>query len=101
MRKFVIPLLAIGLLAGCSEGSREEVKPQVVSRLKSVEVINKKEEGHYRASSDYYLTVKKNGNTATFEVSEDIFKMVNEKSVISANQLSNGELTNVVFPSLK
>jgi hypothetical protein len=101
MYKFlIVPILAIGLLAGC-EDNPDKPNGLNINRVKSVEVVKKEEKGHYRASSDYYITVKKNGNVATFQVSETTYNMVSKKSVISGNQTSDGYLRDVIFPDLK
>lgn len=100
MRKWMMMFAVLLFVSGCAE-TKEPIKKEVLQQANEVKVIEKKEETHYRASSDYYVTVEKNGTKATFEVNEKTYNMIEKGSIISGQYNKDGLLQNIVFSSFK
>lgn len=98
MNKYVKALLSLSvamtLLAGCEE-------EQPVAKIENVTVINKSTKDYSRAGSEYFVTVQKNENTATFEVDQEVFNAVTNGTIISGNQYRTNQLKDVTLPKLK
>jgi hypothetical protein len=96
MKKFLIIPILIFSLTACSEQPEK-----FIGSVQDAKVINKDVKDYARAATDYYITVQKGDTKATFEISEEMFKTVNEGTVISGEYNKDYELKNITLDGLK